>query len=108
MLSQQDNELMCRVGPGTGMGDAMRRYWLPALQSSDVPEPGGDPKPIELLGEKFVAYRDTAGRVGIFADGCLHRGASLVLARAEGDGLRCIYHGWKFAVDGTVLDTPNV
>jgi phthalate 4,5-dioxygenase oxygenase subunit len=108
MLSQQDNELMCRVGPSTGMGDAMRRYWLPALQSSDLPEPGGDPKPIELLGEQFVAYRDAAGRVGIFADGCLHRGASLMLARAEGDGLRCIYHGWKFAVDGTVLDTPNV
>jgi phthalate 4,5-dioxygenase len=108
MLSKSDNQLMCQVGPGTGMGEVMRRFWLPALESAALLEPGGEPKAITLLGEKFVAYRDSAGRVGIFADACLHRGASLVLARAEGDGLRCIYHGWKFAVDGRVLDTPNV
>ncbi len=108
MLNKSDNELMCRVGAGTGMGDAMRRYWIPALQSSELPTPGGDPKGVELMGDKFVAYRDDTGRVGIYADACLHRGASLTLARAEGDGLRCIYHGWKFAVDGRVLDTPNV
>ncbi|MDB6001607.1 MAG: Rieske (2Fe-2S) domain protein [Rhizobacter sp.] len=108
MLSPQDNELMCRVGPGTGMGDAMRRYWLPALQSSDLPERNGEPKGVELLGERFIAWRDEAGRPGLYAEACLHRGASLMLARAEGDGLRCIYHGWKFAVDGQVLETPNV
>jgi len=108
MLSKQDNELMCRVGPGTGMGDVMRRFWLPALQSADLPQPGGDPKGVELLGERFVAYRDASGRVGLYAEACLHRGSSMRLARAEPDGLRCIYHGWKFAVDGQVLDTPNV
>lgn len=108
MLTKQDNELMCRTGRGTAMGEAMRRFWLPVMQLSELPEAGGDPKTIEVLGEKFVAWRDQQGRAGLFAEHCLHRGASLQLARAEGDGLRCIYHGWKFAVDGQVLDTPNV
>lgn len=108
MLSSQDNELMCRTGRGTAMGDAMRRFWLPAIQLSDVPAPDGEPKAVELLGEKFIVWRDQQGRAGLFAEHCLHRGASMQLARAEGDGLRCIYHGWKFAVDGQVLDTPNV
>jgi phthalate 4,5-dioxygenase len=108
MLTNQDNELMCRTGRGTAMGEAMRRFWLPVMQLSELPAAGGDPKTIEVLGEKFVAWRDQQGRAGLFAEHCLHRGASLQLARAEGDGLRCIYHGWKFAVDGQVLDTPNV
>ena len=108
MLNKKDNDLMCRTNPGTGMGTVMRRFWMPALQSDDLPTPGGDPRGVELLGEKFVAYRDATGRVGLYAQACLHRGASMLLARAEPDGLRCIYHGWKFAVDGKVLDTPNV
>jgi phenylpropionate dioxygenase-like ring-hydroxylating dioxygenase large terminal subunit len=108
MLSKQDNELMCRTGPGTPMGDAMRRFWIPVMQLSDMPGAGGDPKAVELLGERFIAWRDERGRSGLYAEACLHRGASMQLARAEGDGLRCIYHGWKFAVDGTVLETPNV
>jgi phenylpropionate dioxygenase-like ring-hydroxylating dioxygenase large terminal subunit len=108
MLTRQDNELMCRTGPGTAMGDAMRRFWIPVMQTAELPPPGGDPRGVEVLGEKFVAWRDDAGRAGLFAEFCLHRGASMRLARAEGDGLRCIYHGWKFGVDGTVLDTPNV
>lgn len=108
MLSKQDNELMCRVGAGTAMGDAMRRFWLPVIQSSEMPEANGEPQTVELLGERFVVWRDAKGRPGLFAEGCLHRGSSMQLARSEGDGLRCIYHGWKFAVDGTVLETPNV
>ncbi|KVN92657.1 (2Fe-2S)-binding protein [Burkholderia ubonensis] len=108
MLTKQDNELMCRTGAGTAMGDAMRRFWLPVIQSSDLPRPNGDPKTIELLGQRFVVWRDQDGRPGLYDEGCLHRGASMQLARADGDGLRCIYHGWKFAVDGTVLETPNV
>jgi len=108
MLTNQDNELMCRTGRGTAMGEAMRRFWLPVMQLSELPAAGGDPKTIEVLGEKFVSWRDQQGRAGLYAEHCLHRGASLQLARAEGDGLRCIYHGWKFAVDGQVLDTPNV
>jgi phthalate 4,5-dioxygenase oxygenase subunit len=108
MLSHEDNELMCRVGPGTPMGTAMRRYWLPALQTSDLPEPGGDPRRVQLLGESFVAFRGTDGRVGFLDEHCPHRGASLVLGRVEECGLRCIYHGWKFDADGKVLETPNV
>ncbi len=108
MLNDADNALMCRVGPGTGMGAVMRRFWMPALLSSELAEPGGDPRPVELLGERFVAYRDAQGRIGFYAEACAHRSASMLLARAEPDGLRCIYHGWKFATDGTVLDTPNV
>ena len=108
MLSHEDNELMCRVGPGTPMGTALRRYWIPALQTSDLAEPGGDPRRVELLGESFVAFRGTDGRVGFLDEHCPHRGASLVLGRVEECGLRCIYHGWKFDADGKVLETPNV
>ena len=107
MLSSIQNERLCRVGPGTPMGNALRRYWLPFLLSDELPV-GAGPRGVEMLGERFVAWRDDAGRPGLFDEACLHRGASLRLARAEGDGLRCIYHGWKFAVDGTVLETPNV
>jgi phthalate 4,5-dioxygenase oxygenase subunit len=108
MLTHAENELICRVGPGTGMGAAMRRFWLPALASSELPERGGDPVHVELLGEHFVAFRDAEGRVGVLDEGCCHRGVSLLLGRVEGCGIRCIYHGWKFAVDGKVLETPNV
>lgn len=108
MLSKQDNELMCRTGTDAAMGDAMRRFWLPVIQSSDMPQANGEPQTIDLLGERFVVWRDQSGRPGLYAEGCLHRGSSMQLARSEGDGLRCIYHGWKFAVDGTVLETPNV
>jgi phthalate 4,5-dioxygenase len=107
MLSREDNELMCRVGAGTAMGTALRRYWLPALQSADL-EAGGDPRRVELLGQTFVAFRGTDGRVGILDEFCPHRAASLVLGHVEECGLRCIYHGWKFDADGKVLETPNV
>jgi len=90
------------------MGAAMRRYWIPALESAELPHPDCDPVHVELLGEHFVAFRDTQGRVGLLDEHCCHRGASLLLGRVEDCGIRCLYHGWKFAVDGTVLDTPNV
>lgn len=107
MLNTETNERLCRVGPEQPMGRALRRYWLPFLLGEELPA-GSEPRGVELAGERFVAWRDDAGRPGLFAEACLHRGASMRLARAEGDGLRCIYHGWKFAVDGQVLDTPNV
>ena len=108
MLSRQDNEMMCRTGPDTPMGAAMRRFWIPVLQLSEMPAAGADPRPLQVMGENFLAWRDQQGRAGLFAEACLHRGASMALARVEDDGLRCVYHGWKFGVDGTVLDTPNV
>jgi len=108
MLSNKDNELMCRVGPDTPMGSALRRYWTPFLQSSDLSEPGGDPRRIELLGQTFVAFRGTDGVIGLLDEACCHRGPSLALGRVEGCGIRCLFHGWKFAADGTLLETPNV
>jgi len=90
------------------MGFAFRRYWIPALQSDELPEGHPDPVHIELLGEHFVAFRDGDGKIGVLDENCCHRGASLLLGRIEGCGIRCIYHGWKFSIDGTVLDTPNV
>jgi phthalate 4,5-dioxygenase oxygenase subunit len=107
MLSKTMNDRLCRVGADQPMGRALRRYWLPVALSQDL-APDGDPIGVEHLGQRLVAWRDAAGRAGVYDEGCLHRGASMLLARAEGDGLRCIYHGWKFATDGTVLDTPNV
>jgi phenylpropionate dioxygenase-like ring-hydroxylating dioxygenase large terminal subunit len=106
MLNRQDNELICRVGPGTPMGEMMRRYWHPVCTSAQL-ERDAKPLRVRLLGEDFVAFRDTEGRVGVFEELCMHRGASLALGRVEEGGLRCLYHGWKFAVDGTVLETPN-
>lgn len=108
MLSKQDNELMCRTGPDTAMGKAMRHFWIPALLSSELAERDGDPVHVELLGESFVAFRDTNGNVGMLDEYCCHRGASLTIGRVESCGIRCIYHGWLFAADGTVLETPNV
>src|SRR5436190_20150769 len=108
MLSRHDNETMCRVGPDTSMGKAMRSYWLPALLSEELPHPDCDPRRVQLLGESFVAFRDTDGRVGILDEFCCHRSASLTLGRVEDHGIRCLYHGWKYAVDGTVMETPNV
>jgi phenylpropionate dioxygenase-like ring-hydroxylating dioxygenase large terminal subunit len=107
MLNKQANERMSRVGPEQPMGQALRRFWLPVAVSSEL-APNAEPKGVELLGERFVAWRDQQGRPGLYAEACLHRGTSMRLARSEGDGLRCIYHGWKFAVNGEVLDTPNV
>ncbi len=107
MLSHADNELLCRVGPGTAMGDVFRRFWNPVCLAEQVAEPNGDPLRVQVLGERLVAFRDTQGRLGLLEEGCPHRGVSLALGRNENDGLRCLFHGWKFAVDGTILEMPN-
>src|SRR5215475_13307613 len=92
MLSKQDNEMMCRVDAGTPMGTAFRRFWLPALLSEELPHPDCDPRRVQLLGEDFVALRDSAGKVGLLNEYCPHRNASLALGRVEGGGIRCLYH----------------
>jgi phthalate 4,5-dioxygenase len=107
MLKATDNELVTQVGPGTPMGRLMREYWIPAMLSSELPAPDCDPVRVMLLGERFVAFRDSAGRVGMLPNGCPHRGASLWFGRNEESGLRCAYHGWKFDVTGRCLDMPN-
>lgn len=103
MLSREDNERLVRVGPGTPMGRLMRLHWIPFLRSADVVV-DGPPHRVRLLGEDLVAFRDSAGRVGLVNHACPHRAAPMVFARNEDGGLRCTYHGWKFGTDGKCLD----
>jgi phthalate 4,5-dioxygenase len=107
MLSKEDNELLCRTNAGTPMGELFRRFWLPALLPSEVPTADCDPIRFRILGEDLVAFRDSNGLPGVLANNCPHRGASLFFGRNEEAGLRCVYHGWKFSVDGACLDMPN-
>jgi len=102
-----DTQDLTRVGPGTVMGEFMRQYWLPFARSFEL-DADGSPVRIMLLGEKLIAFRDSSGRVGLMDHRCPHRCASLFLGRNEEDGLRCIYHGWKFDVDGNCVDMPSV
>jgi phthalate 4,5-dioxygenase len=107
MLSAADNEFLTRVDPGTPMGDLLRRYWQPFLRSIDLPNRDGRPLRIRLLGENLIVFRDSDGVVGLMAENCAHRGASLFFGRNEESGLRCVYHGWKFGTDGRCVDMPN-
>jgi phthalate 4,5-dioxygenase len=106
MLSLDDNELLTRVGPDTAMGALMRRYWIPVVRSDEL-EAGRRVKRVKLLGEDLVAFRSREGRVGLLDEFCSHRRASLYFARNEEAGLRCVYHGWKYGLDGQCLDMPN-
>lgn len=107
MLSKHDNEQITRVAPGTPMGNLMRRYWLPALLSTELPEPDCAPVRLRLLGEDLVAFRTTSGRPAVLDTYCPHRNANLFWGRNEEEGLRCVYHGWKFSADGACVDMPN-
>ncbi len=107
MLTREDNNVLTQVGRGTPMGELIRRFWIPALLASEIAEPGGKPVRVRLLGEDLVAFRDTDGKVGLLDEQCPHRRASLALGDNSDGGLRCLYHGWKFATDGTCLDTPT-
>jgi len=106
MLSRENIELLCRVGPGTPMGNLMREYWLPLVYSWEI-EPDGEPKRVRILGENLIAFRDSEGKPGFVAESCPHRGASMFFGRNEESGLRCVYHGWKFDVEGACADMPN-
>jgi len=108
MLSAADNELLTRTGPGTAMGEYFRRHWLPVALSRELPEADGAPIRVRVMGEDLVAFRATDGRVGLVEPGCAHRGANLFFGRNEEGGLRCIYHGWKYDVDGRCIEMPNV
>lgn len=94
---------LTEVGPGTPMGEFMRRYWHPVELSENV---GETPLGVRVLGEDLVLFRDGEGRTGLLHHRCMHRGTSLVYGKCESDGIRCCYHGWKFAVDGRCLDQP--
>src|SRR4051812_15187492 len=107
MLSEEDNDRLTRVGPGTPMGELMRRYWIPA-GFADQLAPDAAPVRVRLLSENLVLFRDSQGRIGLLDERCPHRTASLFFGRNEESGLRCIYHGLKFDVDGKCVDVPCV
>ena len=107
MLTQHDNDLICRTGPGTPMGEYLRRFWIPAVLSREIPEPDCPPVRVKIMSEELVAFRDTNGDVGILDNYCPHRRASLFFGRNEECGLRCVYHGWKFDVNGDCVDMPS-
>lgn len=105
MLTSEQNDLLTLTGPGTPGGDLLRRYWQPVALANEIP-PGGDPLPIDILSEKLVLFRDEAGRLGLLDRHCAHRGADLSYGRLEDGGLRCLYHGWLYDVNGKCLDQP--
>ena len=105
MLTQEENDLLTRVGPGKPAGELLRRYWHPVAVAKDLT----DENPtqfVRILGEDLVLFRDKKGRVGLMGDRCPHRGASLLYGRAEERGIACAYHGWLFDTEGDCLETP--
>ena len=102
VVPKEDAELT-RVGLGTPMGELLRRYWQPIALSAELADL---PKAVHILGEELVAFRDGRGRLGVLDAHCVHRGTSLEYGRIEEDGIRCCYHGWKFAPDGRCLEMP--
>ena len=105
MLGAEQNDLITRVGPGTPAGALMRRYWQPAALVDELA--GNRPiKPVRLLGEDLVIFKDGQGRYGLIGRRCPHRGTDLAFGRLENDGLRCAFHGWMFDINGRCLETP--
>jgi phthalate 4,5-dioxygenase len=107
MLTSAENERLTRIGPGTPAGDLFRRYWLPILLQSELPDADGPPLRVRVLGEDLIAFRDTNGNVGLVDAFCPHRRAPMFFGRNEECGLRCVYHGWKFDRNGTCVDMPS-
>ncbi len=103
-MAETDYAVLTRVGAETPMGRALRRYWIPAAMAEEVK--GTAPVRVRVLGEALVAFRDADGRVGLIGEFCPHRRVSLSYARNEGNGLRCLYHGWKMCATGEILDMP--
>jgi phenylpropionate dioxygenase-like ring-hydroxylating dioxygenase large terminal subunit len=105
MMGREQNERLCRVGPGTACGKMMRRYWQPAALAEELA--GSRPLvPVRLLGEDFVLFRNESGRLGMLDRDCPHRGADLAFGRLENGGLRCVFHGWLFDTEGRCLEMP--
>jgi phthalate 4,5-dioxygenase oxygenase subunit len=106
-MTPEQNDLLCLVEGSAPMGALMREHWLPACMIEEVAEPDCTPLRVRLLGEDMVVFRDSKGRVGALDEKCPHRRASLAFGRNEECGLRCLYHGWKFDVDGNAVDMSS-
>ena len=105
MISAEQNDYMTRVGPGTPAGALLRRYWQPVALSDELAGPR-PVRPVQLMGQHFVLFRDESGQLGLLDRDCPHRGADLAFGRLEHGGLRCPFHGWLFDVKGNCLQTP--
>jgi phthalate 4,5-dioxygenase len=108
MLGVTENELLTRTGPNTDMGRYFRCFWMPIALSRELPECDGAPIKVKVLGEDLIAFRATDGRVGLVEPTCPHRGANLFFGRNEDCAIRCVYHGWKFDLEGNAIEMPNV
>ncbi|WP_296559602.1 Rieske 2Fe-2S domain-containing protein [Pigmentiphaga sp.] len=106
-MNKETSEILVRTGPGTPMGNLLRRYWVPILKSSEVAEPDCPPVRVQIMGEKLLTFRDSGGQVGLIDEFCSHRGVSLYFGRNEEDGIRCAYHGLKFNRLGACVDVPS-
>jgi phthalate 4,5-dioxygenase oxygenase subunit len=106
MITQEENQLLTQVGRGKPAGELLRRYWQPVALSEELPA-GGAPVPVRILGEDLVLFRDDKGRPGLLGIHCSHRGTDLSFGRVEDGGLRCLYHGWLYGVDGRCLEQPG-
>lgn len=104
---RDDNFMLTQTASDTPVGRLFRHFWLPALLSSELPRPDCPPVRVRILGENLVAFRDSDNRVGLLDAHCPHRRAELYYGRNEQGGLRCIYHGWKFDVNGSCVDIPT-
>jgi phthalate 4,5-dioxygenase oxygenase subunit len=105
MLTKEKNQLITLTGPGTPGGALMRCYWHPIALAEELP-PGGAPMPVKVLGEELVLFRDDRDRLGLLGLYCSHRCADLSYGRVEDGGLRCLYHGWLYDIDGRCLEQP--
>ncbi|HLN85059.1 MAG TPA: Rieske 2Fe-2S domain-containing protein [Candidatus Limnocylindrales bacterium] len=106
MISGEENDLLTQTNAGTPCGELLRRYWQPVALSEEL-KSDAVPVPVTLMGEELVLFRDEQGRVGLLERHCCHRGADLSYGRLEDGGMRCIYHGWLFDVNGTILEQPG-
>jgi len=105
MLARGENELLTRVGPGAPAGELLRRYWLPVAIAKELTDENPT-KFVRVLCEDLVLFKDKRGRVGLIADHCVHRGASLLYGRVEERGIACAYHGWLYDTEGNCLECP--
>jgi len=105
MLTREENELLTRVGRGTPCGKLLRRYWHPVAAAGEFSEEKPI-KPVKILEEELVVYRDKQGKYGLVGERCPHRLASLAYGRVDDEGIRCPYHGWKFDSTGKCLEQP--
>jgi phthalate 4,5-dioxygenase len=106
-FTSEENEDLTSVGSGTLLGGLFRQYWIPVLPVGLLGQEAAA-KRIRLLGEDLVLFRTATGQVGIVGAYCSHRLAPLFFGRIENDGIRCPYHGWKYAVSGQCIEMPNV